>query len=223
MNRKPSHVLAAITAVIMAIAGAVNSTVGAEPGEVSSGGMHLIASVDTSSVKSTGDLAMGVPFSHSAKVAGNFSATLSGASAMRSGLIIAGYLVGCAVDVSDGINVSIGATSGVNVDFVPGLLGLTLEGPLGVNIGGEVIFGVFGQVGAELTVNLAPGSVAAAVIAESELDEKSSFPFTFAHSNTSLNINGCLTPASAMPFITVRAAASNGIVQTTGYGDSFAF
>ncbi|WP_431962853.1 MspA family porin [Nocardia sp. bgisy134] len=241
MNRKHSPVLAAITTVLVVVAGAVGvqSAARAEPGEVDSGGMHLVASVDANFVKSTGDLALGVPFSHSAKVSGNFSTSLDGASALRRGKLIAGYLIGCAVDISDGIDVSIAAAVGGNVDVTTGLLGLSLNVPfgvtvgdqvavdfggnLGIDLGGDVTFGVFSELGGEITVSINPGSVTAAVIAESTLDEDSLFPFTFAHSNTALNINGCLTPASAMPFITVRADARNGIVQTTGYGQQFVF
>ncbi|MGV9817754.1 MspA family porin [Nocardia xishanensis] len=242
MNRKHSPVLAAIIAVVVVVAGAVGvqSAARAEPGEVDSGGMHLVASVDANFVKSTGDLALGVPFSHSAKVSGNFSTSLDGASTLRRGKLIAGYLIGCAVDISDGIDISVAAAVGGHVDVTPGTLGLSLSVPFGVNVsdqvdvnfggdlgiaigGGEVNLGVNGEIGGEITVSINPGSVTAAVIAESELDEDSSFPFTFGHSNTALNINGCLTPASAMPFITVRADARNGIAQTTGYGQQFVF
>ncbi|MEV0031265.1 MspA family porin [Nocardia sp. NPDC050793] len=225
--------------VVVAGAAGVQNVARAEPGEVDSGGMHLVASVDANFVKSTGDLVLGVPFGHSAKVSGNFSTSLDGASPLRRGKIIAGYLVGCAVDISDGIDVSIAAAAGGNVSVTTGLLGLSLNVPFGINVGEEVIvdfagefgidlggdvtFGVFSEIGGEITVAINPGSVTAAVIAEANLDEDSSFPFTFAHSNTALNINGCLTPASAMPFITVRADAANGIVQTTGYGQQFVF
>ncbi|MFF0529656.1 MspA family porin [Nocardia amikacinitolerans] len=238
MNRKHSHVLAGITAVMMAVASAFavfDSTAHAEPGEASGAGMRLVASVDTNVVVSTGDLALGVPFAHSAKVSGNFTATLDGASSLRGGLLVAGYLVGCAVDISEGIDISIAAATGANIDVTPELLGLgvglglDLDMPPGVavdlalDLGGDVTFGVFGEVGGEITVSINPGSVTVVAIAEAELDDDSVFPFTFAHSNTALNVNGCLSPASAIPFLTVRADARNGIVQTTGYGPHFVF
>ncbi|UAK34640.1 MspA family porin [Nocardia asteroides] len=245
MNRKHSRTLAAIIAVIVAATGsfAVSDTVaGAEPGVVGTGGLHLIASVDYNNVVSVGgDVALGIPFAHAAKVSGDFSVVSDGASTLRAGQIVAGYLIGCAVDISDGISVSIAAAAGAGVEFTPGIVielggidfgefneyGMLEELPVVVAptiaIGADTTFGVNGELGGEITVNLAPGSVTAAVIAEADLDEESTFPFTFAHTNTALNVNGCLSPASAMPFITVRAEARNGIAQTTGYGPQFVF
>ncbi|MGY1945234.1 MspA family porin [Nocardia asiatica] len=245
MNRKHSRTLAAIVAVIVAAAAsfAVSDTVaGAEPGEVGTrGGLHLIASVDYNNVVPGGDVALGVPFAHAVKVSGDFSVVSDGPSALRGGQIVAGYLIGCAVDISDGISVSIAAAVGSGVEFSPGIViefggidfgalneyGMLEELPVivapTVAIGADTTFGVNGELGGEITVNLAPGSVTAAVIAEADLDDESTFPFTFAHSNTPLNVNGCLSPASAMPFITVRAEARNGMAQTTGYGPHFVF
>lgn len=228
MNRKHSRTLAAITAVMLATIGTVagvDTAADAEPGEVSAGGLHVVASVDANHVLPTGGaLAMGVPFAHAAKVSGNFTAAFDGTSALRSGGIVAGYLVGCAVDISDGISVSIAAAGGGEVAVTPGAaLTIDNEGLVALTIASEVTIAGNGELGGELTVYLLPGSVTAVVIAEEELDEDSEFPYTFAHSNTALNVNGCLSPASAMPFITVRANARNGTAQTTGYGDAFVF
>ncbi|MGQ4598334.1 MspA family porin [Nocardia sp. R6R-6] len=228
MNRKLSRTSAAITAVTLATIGAVtgvDTTAGAEPGEVNSGGLHLTASVDSSQVLSANPgLAMGVPFAHAARVSGNFSVVVDGASLLRQGKIVAGYLVGCAVDISNGIQVSIGATGGGALAISPGAaITVDNQGVVALTVDSNVTAGVTGEVGGELTVYLNPGSVTAVVIAEGNLDRESTYPFTYAHSNTALNVNGCLSPASAMPFITVRAEARSGIAQTTGYGDQFVF
>lgn len=241
MNRKNSRTLAAIIAVTLTTIGAVTAA-DAEPGEVGTGGLHLIASVDANHVLPTGGaLTMGVPFAHAAKVSGDFSVVSDGPASLRQGQIVAGYLIGCAVDISDGISVSIAAAAGAGVDFTPGIaiefggidfggfneFGMLEELPVivapTVALGADTSFGVNGELGGEITVNLLPGSVTAAVIAEADLDDESTFPFTFAHSNTPLNVNGCLSPASAMPFITARVQATNGIAQTTGYGPHFVF
>ncbi|MFQ6392673.1 MspA family porin [Nocardia sp. KC 131] len=227
MNRKHSHTLATITAVILTTTGAVaavDTAANAAPGEVSSAGLHLIASADASNVVGS-DVALDVPFAHGARVSGNFSMVSDGPSSMRRGKIAAGYLIGCAVDVSDGISVSMGALEGASTGVTPGIA-VTLVPEDGV---GAVVVGVdaslsgTGGLTQEITTFLAPGSVTAVVIAEAELDQESTFPFTFAHTNTPLNVNGCLSPASAMSFITVRADATNGIAQTTGYGAKFVF
>ncbi len=224
MNRKHSRTLAAITAVMLTAIGAVTAA-DAEPGEVRSGGLHVVASVDSNQVLPTGvGLAMGVPFAHAVKVSGNFSAVFDGTSALRSGGIVAGYLVGCAVDISDGISVSIAAAGGGEVAISPAAaLTIDNQGVIALTVANELTFAGNGELGGELTVNLLPGGVTATVVAEAELDEDSESPFTFAHSNTALNVNGCLSPVSAMPFITVRADARNGVAQTTGYGDPFVF
>ncbi|WP_159842837.1 MspA family porin [Nocardia sp. CY41] len=255
MNRKHSRIFAAIIAVVVAATGSFavsDSTAGAEPGEAGTRGLHVIASVDYNNVVPGGDVTLGVPFAHAVKVSGDFSVVSDGPAALRRGQIVAGYLIGCAVDISDGIQVSIAGAVGAEVGFTPGIViefggidfgefgfgapdenghghvpGLQAQLPVivapTIAIGADTTFGVNGEVGGEITVNLAPGSVTAAVIAQGELDRESTFPFTFAHTNTPLNVNGCLSPASAMPFVTVRAEATNGIAQTTGYGPQFVF
>ncbi|MFE7743226.1 MspA family porin [Nocardia sp. NPDC057455] len=244
MNRKHSRTLAAIIAVVVAATCSFTSSdtvAGAEPGVVGAGGLHLIASVDYNNVVPSGDVALGIPFAHAVRVSGDFSVVSDGAAALRRGRIVAGYLIGCAVDISDGISVSIAGAVGAGVEFTPGIVielggidfggfnekGMLEELPVivapTIAIGADTTFGVNGELGGEITVNLAPGSVTAAVIAEGELDRESTFPFTFAHTNTPLNVSGCLSPASAMPFVTVRVEATSGIAQTTGYGPQFMF
>ncbi|PEH75803.1 hypothetical protein CRM89_07205 [Nocardia sp. FDAARGOS_372] len=183
-----------------------------------------------------GDTAFGVPFVHAVKVSGDFSVALDGVSALRGGEVAAGYLVGCAVDVSDGISVAIAPEVGMSASISPSIgadfgvdLGLSVDAPpevgigFGVGVGLEPSIGVEGAVAGELSLSLAPGTVTAVPIGVAELDEESTFPFTFAHANTPLHVNGCLSPASAMPFITVRADTPGSTLQTTGYGDPFTF
>jgi hypothetical protein len=226
MNRKHSHTLATITAVMLAATGAVaavDTAADATPGEVASGGLHLFASADASNVVGT-DVALDVPFAHGARVSGDFSVVSDGASPLRRGKIVAGYLIGCAVDVADGIEVAIGANEGALAAVSPGVaVELTPDGPGAVVVHTDTTHGANGGLNEGINTFLAPGTVTAAVIAEAELDQESTYPFTFAHTNTPLNVNGCLSPASAMPFITVRADATNGIAQTTGYGAKFVF
>ncbi|MFR9753035.1 MspA family porin [Nocardia sp. 004] len=278
MNRRHSHTLAMITAVILAMTGAiaaVDTPAAAAPGEVRSGGLRLIASVDSNTVTPAGgDTATGIPFVHSVKLSGNYSVGLDRTSPLRHGRIVAGYLIGCAVSVADGISIGlipeVGVEAGFGTDFG---LDLVLEEPeipekeekehdmpwgmmqphmpwdmmqphmpwdmmkphmpwdkpsFGINIGGITLgagteFGVVSGLGGQLLMSLDPGSVVAAVISTSVLDRDASFPYTFTHTNTPLNISGCLAPATAMPFVTVLADSVNGSAQTTGYGDQFVF
>ncbi|WP_327147486.1 MspA family porin [Nocardia sp. NBC_01329] len=238
MNRKNSYPLAAIATVILAVAGAVtvDGSARAEPGEIGSGGLHMVASANSNNVVPSPETALGVPFAHSVKVSGDFSVALDGESQLRGGEIVAGYLIGCAIDLSNGISIGIAPSVGASAAIAPSVgvdfgvdLGLAIDAPPTVGIGAGVGFAIQPSVGvesglaAELAVGLAPGTVTAAVIGAAELDEESTFPYTFAHSNTPLNVSGCLSPASAMPFVTVRADSRGGSVQTTGYGAPFGF
>ncbi|BDT95713.1 hypothetical protein IFM12275_56890 [Nocardia sputorum] len=255
MNRKHSRTLAAIVAVVVAATGAFavsDSVAGAAPGEIDAGGLHLIASVNANNVvPAGGDIAPGVPFVHAVKMSGDFSVSLDGPTALRGGEIAVGYLIGCAVDIANGISIGISPNVAVDVGIAPsfGLEGaLTFDAPsvemnmpdqrtmmpslqvmappsvtVGAAVGIQPSFDIEAGVAVELAVNLAPGSVTAAVIGAAEIDGESEFPYTFAHSNTPLNISGCLSPASAMPFVTVRADSRRATAQTTGYGTAFWF
>ncbi|MFD4406974.1 MspA family porin [Nocardia sp. NPDC058499] len=233
MNRKHSRTAAAITMVSVAAAAAVLGTPArAAPGQVGVGGMHLVASVDSTNSVPAGDIAAGVPFSHATKVSGNFSVALDGTPALQGGRIVVGYLVGCAVDVSEGMSIAIIPEIGGGASIAPytelevattfeeGAAPVVTVAPL---VGVEPSVGVESALAGEVGVNLAPGTVAPVVVGETELTPETTFPFTFAHADTPLNIDGCLSPASAMPFVTVDARTPGGAAQTTGYGTAFQF
>ncbi|AXK84689.1 MspA protein [Nocardia farcinica] len=236
MKRTHVSIMAAIGAVTVTAIGSAAAAAGTAPGEVAAGAARMVAAVDFAQVVPAGDTAFGVPFVHAVKVSGDFSVALDGVSALRGGEVAAGYLVGCAVDVSDGISVAIAPEVGMSASISPSIgadfgvdLGLSVDAPpevgigFGVGVGLEPSIGVEGAVAGELSLSLAPGTVTAVPIGVAELDEESTFPFTFAHANTPLHVNGCLSPASAMPFITVRADTPGSTLQTTGYGDPFTF
>ncbi|WP_063036409.1 MspA family porin [Nocardia grenadensis] len=238
MNRKFSYAVAALAAVVTTVTGVLSvadSAARAAPGEITSGGLHMVASANANTVVPSPDAALGVPFAHAVKVSGDFSVALDAGSPVRGGEIVAGYLIGCAVELA-GIWVGISPSVGTNAELATSFgidghadLGLAIDAPPTVGIGTGVNLAVIPAVGVEsglageAVVSLAPGIVTAAVIGAAELDEESTFPYSFAHTNTPLNVNRCLSPASAMPFVTVRADSTGGSVQTTGYGASFAF
>ncbi|MGO4615800.1 MspA family porin [Nocardia sp. 2YAB30] len=234
MNRKYSRALAVITAVMVAAgAGVVGDTAaGAEPGEINSRGMHLIASVDSNNaVSAGGDTPFGIPLTHAVKVSGDFSVLLDGVSSLRGGKIAVGYLIGCAVSTY-GIGVAIAPAVGINASITPFFaldfgLDLAIDAPpsvgVGVGVGVAPSVGVGAGLVGEIGVSLAPGSVTAEVIGAADLDKDATFPYTFAHTNTPLNVSLCLSQVSAIPFVTVRVDATNGTAQTTGYGTQFVF
>jgi hypothetical protein len=228
MNRKHPHVLAMITAVLVAVTGALacsGSAAGAAPGEISSGGLHLIASVNfNSAVPAGGDTAPGVPFSHTAKVSGDYSITLDGDLPLRGGQIAVGYIVGCAVDMSNGFGIGISPTIGSSVAVSPSAaVTLMMNAPPSVTLDISSTFSVNTSVSGLLTAVLAPGAATAVVVAAADLDQNATFPYTFTHTNTPLNVSACLLTPSAMPFITVRADTAHSTAQTTGYGAVFTF
>lgn len=233
MNRMYSRIATAIAvATVTAAAAGLGSSAGAAPGQVGLGAMRLTASVDSTNPVAAGDISAGVPFSHATKVSGNFSVGLDGAPAVQAGKVVAGYLVGCAVDVSEGVSVAIIPEIGAGAElaryselevattFEEGEDPIITIAPL---VGQEPKVGVEGALAGEFGVGLAPGVVEPVVVGEAELTPESTFPYTFAHVDTPMNVDGCLTPASALPFVTVSAQTPGGIVQTTGYGTSFEF
>ncbi|MFI6364279.1 MspA family porin [Nocardia sp. NPDC050630] len=212
-----------LTAIVGAATCIANTPADAASGEVDAGGMHVVASVDVNNVvPAGGDMAQGIPFVHAVKVSGDYSVSLDGVSSVRSGEIAIGYIIGCAVDVSEGISIGIAPTIGVSAGIAPSLA-LTFGDSTSVSVAISPNVGVNASLTGAITVSLAPGNVTAVVIGAASLDPDATFPYTFGHTNTPLNISGCITPVSAMPFVTVRADGTSGSAQTTGYGTEFTF
>ncbi|WSF99200.1 MspA family porin [Nocardia vinacea] len=185
--------------------------------------MHLVAAVDVSNVvPAGGDVAQGIPFVHAVKVSGDYSVSVDGGPSVRDGEIAIGYLIGCAVDIADGISIGIAPSIGVSAGIAPSLA-LTLGDSTSVTVAIQPNVGVNAGLAGAISVNLAPGTVTAVVIGAASLDEDAEYPYIFSHTNTPLNISGCLSPASAMPFVTARVDGTNGTAQTTGYGTQFTF
>ncbi|MET8876568.1 MspA family porin [Nocardia sp. NPDC004604] len=226
MTRGYLRSIAALTAMVGATTTCIaNAPAIAESGEVDSGGMHIVASVDRNDVFPAGDdTAVGVPFAHAVKVSGNYSVSLSGVPSVRSGEIAVGYVVGCAVDLSNGITLGIAPAVGASVGIAPSAaLTLSMDSSPSVTFAIQPNASVNAGVAGTLQVTLAPGAVTAVVIGAASLDPDATFPYTFGHTNTPLNVSACASPASAMPFVTVRADGASGTAQTTGYGTQFVF
>ncbi|MFI6954308.1 MspA family porin [Nocardia sp. NPDC050408] len=223
MTRKYLRSIATLTAIVGAATCIAITPADAASGEVDAGGMHVVAAVDMNNVvPAGGDIATGIPFVHAVKVSGNYSVSVDGVSSVRDGEIAIGYLVGCAVDISQGVSIGIAPSVGVSAGIAPELA-LTLGDSPSVTVAISPNVGVNASLTGAITVSLAPGNVTAVVIGAASLDQDVTFPYTFGHTNTPLNISGCISPASAMPFVTVRADGTGGTAQTTGYGTEFTF
>ncbi|MGW6335495.1 MspA family porin [Nocardia rhamnosiphila] len=211
---------------------AVSPATGAAPGEVVAEGLRMVAVVESGAVVPVdADPAPGVPFAHAVEVSGNYSVALDSV-AVRAGEIVVGYLVGCAVDVSNGISIGISPGVSIGAGIAQGVgvgagAALAMDAPPGITVTTAASIapgiGVGAGLAGSLGVNLAPGTATAVVIGAAELDSDADYPYTFAHTDTPLHISGCLSPASAMPFVTARVDGVGTTVQTTGYGDLFWF
>lgn len=142
MNRTHTllSAITALTLVSTGVFGAVVSRATPAPGEVTAGEVRIVAAVDSSSWLQAGDTALGVPFSHAAKVSGSYSVSLDGAP-LRVGEVVAGYLVGCAIDVSQGIGIAIAPEVGAAWSISPSIggeaavdFGLVIDAPLAVEV-----------------------------------------------------------------------------------------
>ncbi|WP_433627117.1 MspA family porin [Nocardia sp. CA-120079] len=222
MTRKYLRIIASLTAMVGAVTCIANVPADAAPGEAGAGGMHLVAAVDVGNLVLAGDeVTQGIPFVHAAKVSGDYSVSVSGGS-VRDGEIAIGYLIGCAVDISEGVTIGIAPSVGVSAGIAPSLA-LTMGDSTSVTVAISPSFGVNAGLAGAISVTVVPGKVTAAVIGAASLDQDATYPYTFSHTNTPLNVNGCLSPASAMPFVTARVDGINGTAQTTGYGTQFTF
>lgn len=223
MTRKYLRIIASLTAIVGAATCIANAPADAAPGEAGAGGMHLVAAVDVNNLVPAGDeVSQGIPFVHAAKVSGDYSVSVSGGSSVRDGEIAIGYLIGCAVDISEGVTIGIAPSVGVSAGIAPSLA-LTLGDSTSVTVAIQPSFGVNAGLAGAISVTVVPGRVTAVVIGAASLDEDATYPYTFSHTNTPLNLSGCLSPASAMPFVTARVDGTNGTAQTTGYGTQFTF
>ncbi|WP_433685490.1 MspA family porin [Nocardia sp. CA-119907] len=123
-----------------------------------------------------------------------------------------------------GISIGITPAVGASVGIAPSAaLTLSMDSSPSVTFAVQPSVSVNGGIAGTLEVTLAPGAVTAVVIGAASLDQDATFPYTFGHTNTPLNVSACASPASAMPFVTVRADGTSGTAQTTGYGTQFVF
>ncbi|WP_308188318.1 MspA family porin [Nocardia australiensis] len=179
-------------------------------------------------------------FSHATQVSGNYSVTVEEGSIV-SGQAVAGFLLGCGISVAGGVGVGVSPQQGLDYSISPSFSPPSFSPPsaavpsatsapsisppsvtppsfsLGPSVGGSL--GLTENLG----VTLAPGEVTTATTATVNLDSATVFPFHIAFNNTALNVSQCASPVAAVPFVTASVSTTEGLVQTTAYGDQFTF
>jgi len=149
-----------------------------------------------------------VVLNHSAIVSERADLSFSGKA--TGGTMIAGYLVGCQVNLSDGINIGVSPNVGFSGSYTPGVPSDDYAGP-SAGLGGNI------------SMSLIPGQVTTATIINTPLGGSISSPYQVAHSGTALNLSQCGGRASAVPFVTATLNSNSGTLQTTAYGKQFDF
>ncbi|MQY29407.1 MspA family porin [Nocardia aurantia] len=223
--RRALVVVAAPAAASMLVLG-----VGAGPGsgraqapgaEIFGTGIHLTAAVDSIGVNPPGDRTPNpMPFSHAVQTSGTYSVTVSG-DRITSGQAVAGFILGCAVNLANGFPVGLEPNQGLSLGFAP-TFDTPADGTAPTVTLGPAVVGILGLT-EDLMVTLAPGQVTVATSVTANLDDKTTFPYHITFNNSALNVAQCVTPVSAVPFVTTTVSNSQGTVQTTAYSDQFVF
>ncbi|MGW3542653.1 MspA family porin [Nocardia niigatensis] len=191
--------------------------------DVSGGGVHVTASVDSVGANPPGDRTPNflMTFSHATQMSGDYSVTVDGGQ-ITSGQAVAGFILGCGISVDGGFGVEIGGHQGLGVRALPSA-GFPSTSVILPGTGrGRAIIGALG-VGEGLFGNLGPGQVTVARTETARLDATTTFPHHITFNNAAVNIAQCASPVSAVPFVTATVGTSEGVAQTTAYGDQFTF
>jgi len=146
----------------------------------------------------------------------NHAATVSERANVRfnervtGGQMIAGYLVGCQADLSNGISLGLSPSIGMGATLSP-------MSPTSNSMGPSA------SLGGNISLSLAPGQVTAVKVIDATLGDKVTSPYQVEHASTALNLSQCGGRASAVPFVTATLNADAGTLQTTAYGKQFDF
>ncbi|MCX4096164.1 MspA family porin [Nocardia sp. alder85J] len=218
--------VAAVTAAASVVA--VGLWAGAESGhaqplgaDISAWGMHLTAAVGNIGVNPPGDRTPGMmAFSHAVQMSGDYSVDVAG-DQITSGQTVAGFILGCGVNIVNGFPIGIQPNEGLSLGISPSFTPPSGTTPPSASLGPSVA-GLLGLTEI-LAATLAPGQVTAATTATVNLDDKTQFPYHITFNNAALNVSQCVSSVSAVPFVTVTVGNAQGTVQTTAYGDQFVF
>lgn len=179
----------------------------ANTAHISSYGLNLTVSVDDNRWFPAGGQAPSVLlFSHDIRAYSRFSVDASGPNIgdVQAGTATAGFILGCGVSAGGGTQ--LGLLPSVGLMNTPG-------SPTSTSVGLQ------GNGG----ISLLPGQETVLVASTASLSSSSSYPFHLAVDGAPINVSACLSPASAVPFVTASLTTTSGNVQTTAYGKQFTF
>ncbi|GAB2451853.1 MspA family porin [Nocardia tengchongensis] len=213
-------------------------------GDISGGGVHLTASVDSVGANPPGDRTPNflMTFSHAVQMSGDYSVTVDGGQ-ITSGQAVAGFILGCGISVDGGVTVGIDPHQGLVGSISPSISSPSASvsppsvtavptstsppsvpaGPPSVSLDLDPTIGGILGLSEVLAADLGPGQITKATTATARLDTHTTFPYRIRFSDTSLTVAQCASPVSAVPFVTVTVTTARGMAQTTAYGDQFTF
>jgi hypothetical protein len=184
----------------------------------SAAGINLTVAIDDIRWAPSGNRApAGLLFSHDAHARGRYSVIAAGA--IQSGTVAAGFILGCGVSAAGGIQIGITPNAGILGAVQPNI---TLTNPPAVNSISPSVGGNLGLSEGD-QVTLEPGQVTAVVVASAPLTSTSTYPYRLSFDDAGINVSQCVSPGSAVPFVTAAVSTDSATTQTTAYGDQFAF
>ena len=144
-------------------------------------------------------------FTHEGFVTGKAAATIdgNGGVAVNAGTLVMGLQLGCQVDLSEGGNLGVNASAGINPSFTNG---------------GNLfsVFGPFANVGGDASINLLPGTITNLGLGKKELKGRTG---EIVVHDAHLKIDGCGGQVSVRFFATAMIETDKSDDSVNAYGD----
>jgi MspA len=167
-------------------------------------GWHLSAALTRMTINSVPNMAA-TAFTHEGFVTGKAAATIdgNGGVAVNAGTLVMGLQLGCQVDLSEGGNLGVNASAGINPSFTNG---------------GNLfsVFGPFANVGGDASINLLPGTITNLGLGKKELKGRTG---EIVVHDAHLKIDGCGGQVSVRFFATAMIETDKSDDSVNAYGD----
>ncbi len=167
-------------------------------------GWHLSAALTRMTINSVPNMAA-TAFTHEGFVTGKAAATIdgNGGVAVNAGTLVMGLQLGCQVDLSEGGNLGVNASAGINPSFTNG---------------GNLfnVFGPFADVGGDASINLLPGTITNLGLGKKELKGRTG---EIVVHDAHLKIDGCGGQVSVRFFATAMIETDKSDDSVNAYGD----